>query len=135
MINDEEKNYLGIDWGLARVGVAFADAEMRIAFPLPTLSNDRNLLRTLGDIISGRDVGIVVIGIPSHTNLEEALYEGEVLGSEIEKMFPVRVMYQNEMFTTKMARENIKERGVKNIARFDDAEAARIILQEWLDKA
>jgi RNase H-fold protein (predicted Holliday junction resolvase) len=38
------------------------------------------------------------------------------------------------MFTTKMAQENIKKRGEKNISKMDDQEAARIILQSWLDK-
>lgn len=132
---DKPKNYLGIDWGASDVGVSFAESETRMAFPLPTLPNDRNLLRALGGIIAGHDIGTVVIGIPSHMNREEVLYEGERLGREIEKMFSVRVAYQNEMFTTKMARENLKERGVRHLARFDDAEAARIILQEWLDKA
>jgi putative Holliday junction resolvase len=133
--DEKPENYLGIDWGAVDVGVAFSDAETRMAFPLPTLPNDRNLLRVLGGIIVERNVGTVVIGIPSHTNREEVLYEGERLGAEIAKTFPVMVTYQNEMFTTKMARENLKERGVKHLARFDDAESARIILQEWLDKA
>ena len=48
--------------------------------------------------------------------------------------FPIRIEYQNEMFTTKMAQANLIERGVKHVSLHDDEEAARIILQEWLDK-
>ncbi|MBP9751522.1 MAG: pre-16S rRNA-processing nuclease YqgF [Candidatus Moranbacteria bacterium] len=131
---EEPKNYLGIDWGASKVGVAFADSETRMAFPFSTLSNDRNLSYTLKDIIDSKDVGIVVIGIPSHVNREDVLYGGEKLAAALEKLVPIRIAFQNEMFTTKMAKENLKERGVRHIARYDDAEAARIILQEWLDK-
>jgi len=44
------------------------------------------------------------------------------------------VEYQNEMFTTKMAQANLIERGEKGVSQHDDEEAARIILQEWLDR-
>ncbi len=131
----EEKNFLGIDWGASAVGVAFADGETRMAFPLPTLQNNRMLVSTLGEIVVGKNVGTIVIGMPSHVNRAEAGHESERLGVLLEKHFLVKVVYQDEMFTTKMAEANLKERGARNIARFDDAEAARIILQEWLDKA
>jgi len=37
------------------------------------------------------------------------------------------------MFSTKMAHFNLKKQGKKEIKKYDDKEAARIILQEWLD--
>ena len=42
--------------------------------------------------------------------------------------------YQNEMFTTKIAHERLIEKGVRNIKAHDDEEAARVILEEWLDR-
>jgi RNase H-fold protein (predicted Holliday junction resolvase) len=60
-------------------------------------------------------------------------YEGEKLGKLIQKLFSVNVVYQNEMFTTKIAQARLIERGEKKVSKRDDAEAARIILQEWLD--
>lgn len=134
-MNGEKENYLGLDWGASAVGIAFADSETRMAFPLPTLRNNRTLIRTLGEIVVGKNVGTIVVGMPSHVNRMEAGHESLRLGTLLERHFPVKVVYQDEMFTTKMAEANLKERGVRNIARFDDAEAARIILQEWLDKA
>jgi RNase H-fold protein (predicted Holliday junction resolvase) len=38
------------------------------------------------------------------------------------------------MFTTKMAQFNLRERGMKHVSKHDDVEAARIILQAWLEK-
>jgi len=37
------------------------------------------------------------------------------------------------MFTTKIAETNLAEKGIKKIKKYDDQEAARIILQEWLN--
>ena len=52
----------------------------------------------------------------------------------MKKKLGISVEFFDEMFSTKMAHANIKMRGGKNIAEFDDQEAARIILQGWLDK-
>jgi putative transcription antitermination factor YqgF len=128
------RNYLGIDWGASDVGIAFAESETGIAFALSKLRNDESLLSRLGELFSEHRIGTVVIGVPSHINREEAVYEGEILGEAIREHFSVEIAYQDEMFTTKMAQENLKKRGIKRISRFDDQEAARIILQEWLDR-
>ena len=130
----EELNYLGLDWGVSDVGVSFSDAETKIAFPLLVLKNDKDLLRKLGEIISQKSVGTIVVGIPFHSMDKSGSYEGTRLGEALNKLFSVDIAYQDEMFTTKMAEANLIDRGVKNISRFDDSEAARIILQEWLDR-
>lgn len=135
MENGSNKAYLGIDWGASDVGVALADGETKMAFTYVTLANDKKLLQHLAEIIEREDVGTVVIGIPSHVNREEVEYAGERLGEALkETISGIRVEYQNEMFTTKMAQANLIERGAKRVSSHDDEEAARIILQEWLDK-
>ncbi len=45
----------------------------------------------------------------------------------------MRVHFIPEMFTTRMAQANLRERGLSKEIGFDDQEAARILLQEWLD--
>ena len=127
-------NYLGVDWGKANIGLALADGETRIAFTYKTLNNDKDFLQNLAEIIAEENVKKVVIGIPSHINREKIEYEGETLGKIMEANLGVNVYYQNEMFTTKMAQANLIEKGMKKIKRYDDQEAARIILQDWLDK-
>lgn len=131
---DTIKNYLGIDWGSADIGVALAHGETRIALSYATLHNDQDILENLGRIIVSENIGIVVIGIPSYTNREEVKYPGEKFGELLLRHFPVEVAYQDEMFTTKMAQANLIERGMKQVSQHDDEEAARIILSTWLDK-
>lgn len=127
------RHYLGIDYGTAKVGLAIADSETKIAFVLATLDNNAQFLEKLFRIIAEKEIDAAIIGIPSHINKSEVVYAAEKIGEMIEKKAKVSVEYQNEMFTTKMAQRNLIERGVKGVKKYDDQEAARIILQEWLD--
>jgi len=146
---------LAIDFGKSKVGLAMADMETKIAFVYGIIQNDKNLLNKLTEIIAKEGIGKIIIGIPAYklsSNCHPELVSGspeirsrnkfgmtdcseyEKLGNEIVKKTGAEVAYQNEMFTTKMAQDNIKESGGKNIAQKDDQEAAKIILQDWLDR-
>lgn len=127
-------NYLGIDWGKRDVGIALAHAETRIAIPFATERNDTGLLERLKSLIIAEAIGTVVIGVPSHVNRIEVVYPGEVLGRTLAEVIGVQVAYQDEMFTTKLAQQALIHRGERHVHQKDDAEAARIILQEWLDR-
>ncbi len=132
--NQEIIHFLGVDYGKADVGLALADEETKIAFIYKTLKNDKNFLQNLAEIIERENVKTVVIGVPSYVNREQVEYDSERLGKWVENNLKIEVVYQNEMFTTKMAQAKLIEKGVKGVKRYDDQEAARIILQEWMDK-
>lgn len=136
MNNNIEKNYLGIDWGVAKVGIALSDEETRMAFSYATLKNDKNFLKNLLEIIFKEKIGTIVIGVPIYKNKKKETFGGKKLEEIIEKNIKngVKIKYQNEMFSTKIAERNLIERGAKKIKRFDDAEAARIILESWLSE-
>lgn len=132
----EIRKILGVDYGSSKVGLALADFETRIAFAYTTLKNDVNFLSKLTEIIEKENIGKVIIGVPAYNNREEVEYAGERLGEKLKKILPdIQIEYQNEMFTTKMAQDNLIERGIRRIKERDDEEAARIILQSWLDKS
>jgi putative holliday junction resolvase len=127
-------HFLGIDFGQSKIGLAIADSETKIAFVFETISNDKEMLKKLAQIVEREGISKVVIGIASYVNKESVACPGERLGNLLKEKLKVEVEYQEEMFTTKQACQNLKEKGAKNIKRFDDQEAARIILQNWLDK-
>ena len=130
----EISHVLGLDFGKSKIGLALADSETRMAFAFDTLKNDKDFLKNLKEIVESENVKTIVIGVARHEKDLKSAEEKNDFGKKIEKQFSVEVAYQDEMFTTKMAQENIKKRGGKNIAEFDDKEAARIILQSWLDR-
>jgi len=127
-------NYLGIDYGESKVGLAIADSEVRIAFAYGRLKNDKFFRQNLLEIIKKEKISQAIIGIPSRINHKETVYSGEILGDYLKKVAKISIAYQNEMYSTKLARENIKEKGLRDINRFDDEESARIILDSWLSK-
>lgn len=129
----QTSHILGIDFGKSKLGLALADTETRIAFGYDTIKNDKNLLAKLAEIVAKEKIDQVIIGIPGHMDRPE---EGDekALGKLLEANMGVQVYYVEEMFTTKMAQANLREKGAKHVGKIDDKEAARIILQSWLDK-
>ena len=124
-------HFLGIDYGESKVGLATADSETRMAFQYATLDNDNNFLQKLSEIIQKENISKVIIGISASVEVKPIRFRLENFLKEKLKM---KIEYQEEMFTTKQAQRNLIEKGVKGIKKFDDQEAARIILQGWLDK-
>ncbi len=86
----------------------------------------------LEEIIRIEEIGTVILGDPEHPEADFA----EELAEVKEKLtsLRVKVIMQNEMFTSKMAQANRLEAAKKAIQAYDDAEAARIMLTDWLLK-
>jgi RNase H-fold protein (predicted Holliday junction resolvase) len=114
--------------------LALADTETRIAFAYDTIKNDKDLLSNLEAIIEKENVAQVVIGIPGYVIQTKDEYDEKSLGMLLEVNAGVQVAYQEEMFTSKMAQDNLRARGDKRANHNDDKEAAKIILQSFLDK-
>ncbi|KKR21701.1 MAG: Holliday junction resolvase YqgF [Candidatus Moranbacteria bacterium GW2011_GWA2_39_41] len=130
----EAEHFLGLDYGKAKIGLAVADSETKIAFAHSTLDNDQNIFDKIGDIIVAEAVSGVVIGKPKETDQYDSVSVSS-FASEIAEMFPlIKIEFEDEMFTTKMAEDRLKEKGAKKIKNLDNQEAARIILQSWLDR-
>ncbi|HEX8973957.1 MAG TPA: Holliday junction resolvase RuvX [Patescibacteria group bacterium] len=125
---------LGMDYGQSKIGLAIADEETRMAFAFDTLKNDNELWKNLKEIAACENVKMIVLGMTAHEKDQKSASEKQRFAARLEKELGAEVVFQEEMFTTKMAQENIKLRGKKNVAATDDQEAARIILQSWLDK-
>lgn len=130
----ETSQILGIDFGRAKVGLAMASEETKMAFAFKILENNKDLIQNLGKIIQENEVKKAVIGIPKYEKGGTIENEARELGNNLNEKFGVEIYYHEEMFTTKMAQANLIEKGMKNVGKIDDKEAARIILQDWLDR-
>lgn len=70
--------WLGVDYGLARTGLAVSDPEERLAFPLATLRLEdypdrKEFLAALAERIRIEKVGGVVMGLPLLADGKESL--------------------------------------------------------------
>lgn len=128
---------LGIDFGTSKIGLALADAEMKMAFIYQNIANDKKMMQNLAEIVKKENVKKIILGKSGKmggSGVVQKSFNIEKIGKKIEKELNIPVAYQEEMFTTKMAQANLIEKGVKGVKKYDDQEAARIILQSWLDK-
>ena len=130
---------LGLDVGERRIGAAISDELGAIASPLVMIPRGDGDLHEIARIVRERDIGTVVIGLPTGmsgregpqaavtrafaTQLAERIGEGTAL------------RFWDERLTTAIADRTMRERGVKRDDRRKerDAIAAAVILQGWLD--
>ena len=133
-------NYLGIDYGEHRVGIAFADSELRWAFPRVTIDQKKeNLFERLTEIQQKEKIDCFVVGMPYHpdgrTNGKNVVVEAFIV--ELKNHFPeIPVYTQDESYTSVQALERtsyLRKKKKKNAKGIIDCEAASIILQNFLD--
>lgn len=120
--------FLGIDYGARRIGLAVSDKDGILARPLLTLENNQSVANQIKDICQEEAVEKIIIGLPVRLKGGESLQTKEVkeFAGRLEKSLDLPIVFESEIFTTKIAREA----GTKKV----DERAAQIILQSFLDK-
>ncbi len=125
--------YLGIDWGRNKIGLALADSETRIASGLFEKKSGEEFWSELAALREKFSLEKLVLGRPESKKFESNLKDIESFKMELEKRgFSVETV--NEAFSSKLAQGNLKDAGKKIRKTGDNMEAARIILQDWLDR-
>ncbi|HQL34321.1 MAG TPA: Holliday junction resolvase RuvX [bacterium] len=125
---EEGKQYLGVDWGEKRIGLALADAETRLALPFMTVTDLRSLLA----IIEAESVALVVVGSPRKMAGDEAsnpLFLHFL--KELKSKSTVAVVTVDERLSSKAADALA---GSKRDKAGRDEIAATIFLQNYLDQ-
>jgi putative Holliday junction resolvase len=120
---------LGIDYGLAKVGLALADD--KLAQPFGVLENNGRLIEKISEVCQTNEVEKIVVGLP----------EGEIAQSvkkfaqELSSMVNLPLDFQDETLTSQEATAKMIEAGKRKKYRQtkSDAFAAAIILQTYLD--
>lgn len=126
-MSEENKKFLGIDWGEKRIGLATADAETSIALPLKTVSNLAEILM----VITEEGIDAVVLGRPQKMNGEKAdnpLWLNFVDRLKIESGKPVELLDER---LSSLAADALAGDAKTKAGR--DEVAATIILQDYLD--
>ena len=100
-------NYLGIDWGEKRIGLAHAD-EVGIAVPLPaaTAATKKARLQHIEEMIKTRRIHEIVCGYPLNMDgsVGTRAKEVDVFISEIEKRFGLPVHRIDERLSSPLGR-------------------------------
>lgn len=126
---------LGLDVGQRRIGVAIGDTVGRLASPLTTLQVMGNELERLQTLITEHDIARVIVGLPRNASGVETKQSQFVRTFVAEQLQELRipVVLQDESVTSILAEERLAARK-KGYTKSDiDAEAAAIILQDYLE--
>ena len=131
---------MGLDYGKARVGVAFSDLSSTIAsadhiYKTKSLEED---LDYFANLIKEKSVNFVVFGLPLQTDGTEGEMAKVVrdFAEKLSKKTGVSVAFQDERYTSFEAEEYLKEAKIKWEKRKEllDKISAQIILQNYLDE-
>jgi len=127
------KQYLALDVGAARIGVALANDVARIASPLPVLANDASFCSKLRDLTSEHHISQIVVGWPRGLDGQET-EQTRYVENFISKLdlCGVPVVRQDEALTSVQAEAELKKSG-KNFTKGDiDSLSAVYILEDFL---
>jgi len=130
--------YLGVDFGLKRIGLSITDQEKIFAFPLTTIEFD-NAFNFFKNLFFKEEVSKVIIGYPKRLSGVDSDIESsiKIFITKFKKQFPeIEIERFDERFTSKLASKAIVSSGLGKKKRSDksliDKVSAAIILQDYL---
>jgi putative Holliday junction resolvase len=138
--------HLGIDYGTKRIGLAISDESGSFAFPKKILTNTKESIAELLELISTEHIEKIIIGNSlDKTGARNALMDDvDAFAQEIQKLSGVPVEMQDERFSSVFSKSfdvskvdvnisNLKQKN-KSAPEHTDDRAAAIMLQRYLDK-
>lgn len=134
--------YLGIDYGVKRVGLAMSDDGGKIAFPYKVVKNNMELLDTIHNICGEEDISAIVLGesVDSSGNKNKVMGSIEEFKRNLEAELDLPVDFEKEFMTSFYSGEQkfknifIARKIKKEKTEKDDSKAAALILQRYLDR-
>jgi putative Holliday junction resolvase len=137
---------LGVDYGRKRIGLALSDATGLLARPWKTLASDGQPATAAASLraeleslrAGGEPVDVIVVGLPRRLSGEP--HEGTAAVSAFAAILrelpgAPSVVFQDERLTSREAESRLasRERDWRRRKPLIDAEAASIVLQDYLD--
>lgn len=123
-------SFLGIDFGLKRVGVAVSDGGNVLAFPLVVIDNNKDLLNKIKEIVKDRGISKIIVGESKDYQMNDNPIMDQINNfvEELRKETSLEVELHPEFMSSMQAQKEIGSK-TKQV----DAQAAAIVLQSYLD--
>lgn len=121
-------NYLGIDYGKVKIGLAISEGS--IASPYEVISNS-GWPGKLKEIIQKEKIGKIIVGMSENKTAEDT----EEFITALKKEVTITIESADETLTTRNAIDSMIQSGRSRGYRkeMEDAVAAAIMLQNYLD--
>lgn len=128
---------IALDVGEKRIGAAQADTQMRIPVPFDTIDVDGREIVEILQLIEQADAGTVVVGYPRNQAGEataQSVYV-EAFAARLQAAnADIRLVFQDESLTSVLAEERLKQTKKPYTKADIDAQAAAIILTDYLEE-
>ncbi|MHA1158384.1 MAG: Holliday junction resolvase RuvX [Alphaproteobacteria bacterium] len=131
---------MGLDVGTKTIGVAVSDLQRLVATPLETIRRAKFAADAarLVDLIAGRDIAALVIGLPLNMDGSEGprVQSTRAFRRNLGKFTPLPVVYWDERLSTAAVTRTLLEADTSRRRRAEvvDKMAAAFILQGALDR-
>ncbi len=122
--------YLGIDFGSRRIGLAVSEGELASSWQVLEVKNFSDAVEKVSKIIKEGGFEKIIVGLP------EGKMGQNVIGfTNALKKMRILIETSDETLSSKNAMQDMIKQGVpQKKRRFNDAQAAAIILQNYLDE-
>lgn len=128
---------IALDIGEKRIGVAVADSHIKIPVTRKTITVDDDIFKNLADTINREQVDRIVVGLPRNSAGEETaqtIFVKDFIAKFQEEQNLIQpIIYQDESLTSVLAEQLLKSRNTSYEKADIDAEAAAIILSDYLE--
>lgn len=131
----QNKTYLALDIGEKRIGVAVGDDVVRIAVPIDTVDVDGTELERIARHIVNEEPVAVIIGYPRNQAGEPTAQTAfvEAFAEKLKDIAP-KIIFQDESLTSVLAEQRLKSYKKPYTKGDIDAQAAALILQDYLEE-
>jgi putative Holliday junction resolvase len=128
------RTILALDIGSARIGMALANTQAKLATPAGTLENNQSAVKQLQEFCAQEAVEHLIIGLPRGLNGQDTTQTDAVraMGTELAKQLALPFSWQDEAVTSAKAEAELKARGKAYAKEEIDALAATYILEDYL---
>ena len=125
------KNFLALDVGERRIGLAMADSQVKIAVPFGWLENSEKIIQEITELVLRHDIDVIVVGYPRNQS-GEPTKQTEFVKQFADIELDTEIVFQDESLTSVQAEQRLGNK-IKDKGEID-AEAASIILQDFLEE-
>jgi len=127
--------YLGLDWGVKKIGLSLGDDHTNVAVPWLIAKDLAEVLK----LLKKEAIDIIVVGEPKHLAGKADSKDFAKFLAELKSKTKLPIELIDERLSTRMANrlgydKKMTVRQNKKVKRSDDAVAAMLILQTFLDK-
>lgn len=127
--------YIALDVGEKRIGVAVGDSGVRIAVPFETIEVDGGEVEAIAEIVVKENADTIVVGYPRNQSGEPTPQTQFVIDfADKLRDIAENIVFQDESLTSVLAEQRLESYKQPYTKADIDAQAAAIILQDYLEQ-